>query len=136
MHVTILASCAVLIIMTLLLAFWTSFQRVQSDTIAFDTSVEPTSVMAKAKRAHGNAAEYSALLIGLFLVVGFAYQGRDLGAFVTSAIIVVTAARVLHAIGILTCATLERAHPLKAIGATVTYIGGVILAIMSLVRIF
>ena len=47
--------------------------------MAYGASLEPTSAMAKAQRAHGNAAEYAALLIGLFLLVGFAYQGRDLG---------------------------------------------------------
>ncbi|MEO0907204.1 MAG: MAPEG family protein [Pseudomonadota bacterium] len=136
MHTTILASSAVLVLLTLALAFWTSIARTRSNVIAFDAPTEPTSAMAKAKRAHGNAAEYSGLLIGLFVVVGFVYQGRDLGAFVQWTIIAVTAARILQAIGILTCATLEKIHPLKVIGSMVTYLGGMILAIMVLLRLF
>lgn len=128
MHATILICSAGLVILTLLLAFWTSVQRGSSKTIAYNAPLDPASAMAKAQRAHGNAAEYAALLIGLFLVVGFAYQGRDLGGLAMWTIIVVTVSRVVHAIGFLTCKTLEKPHILKAIGALGTYLGGLILA--------
>lgn len=128
MHTVILICSASLAALTLLLAFWTSAQRGASKTIAYGAPLDPTSTMAKAQRAHGNSAEYTALFIGLFLVVGFAYQGRDLGALVTWTIIAVTAARVIHALGILTCETLEKPHILKMIGALVTYLGGLLLA--------
>ena len=84
--------------------------------------------MAKAQRAHGNSAEYAALLIGLFLIVGFAYQGRDLGALAMWTMVAITVSRVLHALGFLLCSTLEKPHALKAIGALVTYLGGLLLA--------
>ena len=135
MHTTILASCAVLVLLTLGLAFWTSIERTRSNVIAFDAPTDPASAMAKAKRAHGNAAEYSGLLIGLFVVVGLAHQGRDLGAFVQGTIIAVTIARILQAIGILACATLDKIHPLKVIGSMVTYLGGMILAIIVLAQL-
>jgi len=135
MHTTILICSASLAILTLLLAFWTSIQRGSSKTIAYGAALEPTSAMAKAQRAHGNAAEYAGLLIALFLVVGFAYQGRDLGAFVGWTMIAVTVSRFLHAIGFLTCKTLEKPHPLKAVGALITYVGGLILAIMALIQV-
>lgn len=135
MHTTILICSASLAILTLLLAFWTSLQRGSSNTIAYGAPLDPASRMAKAQRAHGNAAEYAGLLIALFLVVGFAYQGRDLGAFVGWTVIAVTISRFLHAIGFLTCETLEKAHPLKAVGALVTYVGGLILAVMALVQV-
>ncbi|MEM1389704.1 MAG: MAPEG family protein [Pseudomonadota bacterium] len=135
MHVTLILCSAALIILTLLLAFWTSIQRGSSKTIAYDAPLEPTSGMAKAQRAHGNSAEYAALLIGLFIITGFAYQERDLGIAVTSLAIAITVSRFLHAIGFLTCATLEKPHPLKAIGALVTYLGGLALAIMVVVRV-
>ncbi len=128
MSPVVLLCCASLVILTLLLAFWTSIQRGSSKTIAYGAPLDPTSAMAKAQRAHGNAAEYAALLVGLFLVVGFAYQGRDLGGLVTWSIIVVTVSRFLHAIGFLICETLEKPHALKAIGALVTYLGGLLLA--------
>lgn len=128
MHSTILICAASLVILTLLLAFWTSMQRGSSKTIAYNAPLEPSSAMAKAQRAHGNAAEYAALLIGLFLVVGFAYQGRDLGGLISWTIIAVTVSRVLHALGFLICETLEKPHVLKMIGALVTYLGGLLLA--------
>ena len=128
MHTTILTCSAALAILTLLLAFWTSVQRGSSNTIAYGAPLDPASPMAKAQRAHGNAAEYAGLLIALFLVTGFAYAGRDLGGLVTWTIITVTAARFIHALGFLICATLEKPHILKAIGALFTYLGGLILS--------
>ncbi|MEL7107849.1 MAG: MAPEG family protein [Pseudomonadota bacterium] len=128
MHATILICSASLVILTLLLAFWTSVQRGSSQTIAYNAPLDPASAMAKAQRAHGNTAEYAALLIGLFLIVGFAYQGRDLGGLAMWTIIVVTVSRVIHALGFLTCKTLEKPHVLKAIGALGTYAGGLLLA--------
>ncbi|MEP1144127.1 MAG: MAPEG family protein [Henriciella sp.] len=135
MHTTILICSASLVILTLLLAFWTSVQRGSSKTIAYNAPLEPTSGMAKAQRAHGNAAEYAALLIALFLVVGFAYEGRDLGGLVTWTIIAVTVSRLVHAIGFLTCKTLEAPHILKALGALVTYGGGLLLAVRALIQV-
>ncbi|MEM8636784.1 MAG: MAPEG family protein [Pseudomonadota bacterium] len=135
MHSLILICSASLIVLTLLLAFWTSIQRGASSTIAYGAPLDPTSAMAKAQRAHGNAAEYAALLIALFLIVGFAYQGRDLGGLVTWTIIAVTVSRVLHAIGFLICATLEKPHVLKAVGAIVTYIGGLLLAGLAISKV-
>lgn len=134
MHTTIIICSACLAILTLLLAFWTSLQRGSSKTIAYGAPLDPTSSMAKAQRAHGNSAEYAALLIGLFLVVGFAYQGRDLGAVVTWTMIAVTVARLLHALGFLICSTLEKPHVLKFIGALVTYLGGLTLAGLALAK--
>lgn len=135
MHSIILICSASLVILTLLLAFWTSLQRGSSKTIAYNAPLDPSSGMAKAQRAHGNAAEYAALLIALFLVVGFAYSGRDLGGLVTWTIIAVTVARFIHAIGFLTCSTLEKPHVLKAIGALVTYLGGLILSVLTLSQV-
>ena len=132
MHSTILICSASLVGLTLLLAFWTSVQRGSSRTIAYGAPLEPSSAMAKAQRAHGNAAEYAALLIGLFLITGFAYQGRDLGGLVTWTMIAVTVSRLLHALGFLICSTLEKPHILKAIGALITYAGGLLLAALVL----
>lgn len=135
MHMTIILCSAALVILTLLLAFWTSIQRGASKTIAYGAPLDPTSGMAKAQRAHGNASEYAALLIGLFVIVGFAYQGRDLGALVAYTIIAVTVSRLLHALGFLLCETLEKPHALKAIGALVTYIGGILLAVLAVIKV-
>ena len=135
MPITIILCSASLVILTLLLAFWTSVQRGSSRVIAHGAPLDPTSAMAKAQRAHGNAAEYAALLIGLFLVVGFAYEGRDLGGLVTWTIVAVTVSRLVHAIGFLICETLEKPHILKALGALVTYGGGLLLAVMAIIKV-
>ena len=135
MHSTLLICSALLALLTLLLGFWTSIQRGASKTIAYHAPLEPTSAMAKAQRAHGNASEYAGVLIGLFLVIGFAYAGRDLGATVSGLVIAVTAARFIHALGFLICQTLEKPHVLKALGAVVTYFGGGALAIMVLLKL-
>ncbi|MEM7663941.1 MAG: MAPEG family protein [Pseudomonadota bacterium] len=135
MHPTILICSASIAILTLLLAFWTSIQRGASSTIAYGAPLDPASAMAKAQRAHGNAAEYAALLIALFFTVGFAYQDRDLGDLVTWTVIAVTVSRVLHALGFLICATLEKPHVLKAIGAIITYIGGLLLAGLAVSKV-
>ena len=128
MHTTILICSASLVILTLLLAFWTSVQRGSSNIIAYDAPSEPASAMAKAQRAHGNSAEYAGLLIALFLVTGFAYAGRDLGGLVLWTIVAVTVSRFIHALGFLICGTLEKPHILKALGALITYLGGLLLA--------
>ncbi|MHA7900521.1 MAG: MAPEG family protein [Henriciella sp.] len=135
MHITIILCSASLVILTLLLAFWTSVQRGSSKTIAYGATLDPSSGMAKAQRAHGNAAEYAALLIGLFLIVGFAYEGRDLGGLVMWTIVAVTVSRLVHAIGFLICETLEKPHILKALGALVTYAGGLLLAAMAIIKV-
>jgi len=133
-HPTLILCSAALIILTLLLAFWTSIQRGASKTIDYNAPLDPTSGMAKAQRAHGNCAEYAALFIGLFILTGFAYAGRDLGLTATSLVIAITASRFIHALGFLTCSTLEKPHALKAIGALVTYLGGLALTVMVILK--
>lgn len=130
----ILICCALIIMLTLGLAFWTSIQRGLSREVYHCAVLDPASGMAKAQRAHGNAAEYAGVLIGLFLITGFAYQGRDLGMTVTGLVVAITLARFIQAIGLLTCKTLERIHPLKVIGSSLTYVCGLALAIMVIVR--
>ena len=132
MHSTVIVCSAILVLLTLALALWTSIRRTSSNIIAYGTPLDPASAMAKAQRAHGNAAEYAGLLIGLFLIVGLAYEGRDLGALVTWTMIAVTLSRIVHAIGFLVCATLEKPHLLKVTGSVVTYIGGALLAVQAI----
>lgn len=135
MHTTLVICSAALVILTLLLGFWTSVTRGRTKTIAYGAATDPAGPMLKAQRAHGNASEYAALLVGLFVLTGFVYSGRDLGMAVTGLVIAITLARVLHAVGFLVCATLEKPHPLKAIGALVTYVGGIALATMIIVKV-
>jgi uncharacterized membrane protein YecN with MAPEG domain len=134
MHTTLIICSAALVVLTLLLGFWTSITRGRTKTIAYGAATDPAGPMMKAQRAHGNASEYAALLIGLFILTGFAYTGRDLGLTVTGLVIAVTLSRFLHALGFLVCKTLEKPHPMKAIGALVTYLGGIALAVMVIFK--
>ncbi len=134
MHTTIILCSALLGALVLLLAFWTSVVRGQSNEIAYGASKDPESRMFKAERAHGNSAEYAGVLIGLFVLTGLVYTGRDLGLLMTSLVIAITAARYIHALGFLTCKTLDKPHAFKAIGALVTYLGGIALCVMLAVK--
>jgi uncharacterized protein len=75
-------------------------------------------------RAHGNTAEYVGLLAVLFLWHGM-HSPR---LWITTAIIAATVCRYLIVIGLLTCATLDKVHPLRFIGALGTYVAGFALA--------
>ncbi|WP_367379270.1 MAPEG family protein [Variovorax paradoxus] len=76
-------------------------------------------------RAHGNTAEYVPFLAGLFPVVGAHQPGR----LALGLIAVATAARVLLAVGLITCSSLSRPNALRAVGATLTYVTGISLSI-------
>ena len=136
MHTLILICSAILAGLVLILGFWVSIQRSRTKIIGHNVQADPTSGLAKAQRAHGNSTEYAGALIGLFLVTGFVYADRDLGLTVTGLVVAITLARILHALGCLTCKTLDRPHPLKAIGAVVTYFGGLALAAMAVFKLF
>jgi len=135
MHATLIICSAALVVLTLLLGFWTSVTRGRTKIIAYGAAKDPAGPMLKAERAHRNAAEYAALLVGLFVLTGFAYAGRDLGLTVTVLVVAITASRFLHALGFLACKTLETPHPLKMLGAVITYFGGIALAVMVMVKV-
>lgn len=133
MPIQILMCSAVLVLLTIALAFMTSIERTRSGIIAYEADLSPTCYMAKIQRAHGNSAEYVGLLIGLFLVVGFAFPGESFTPLMSWALILVTFSRFVHALGFLMSATLEKIHLLKAIGVTVTYFGVGFLVLKCLV---
>jgi uncharacterized membrane protein YecN with MAPEG domain len=109
------------------LGFWTSIQRSVGDKIVYyGQPLDPSSSLAKAQRAHGNATEYAGAVTALFLlclVMG------DHGKIVGALMIAITGARYLHAFGFLTCKTLSTPHCAKAIGALVTYVAGIALCL-------
>lgn len=117
-------SIAVLVILVMLLGFVVSLQRGKHNVIKGVTG-DGAHPLDKAVRAHGNTSEYAAILAVLFL----ALASSDSVA-VEWLIIAVTAGRVLAAIGFLICESLDKIHPLKAIGAITTYFGGIALAVM------
>ena len=120
-------------VLVFLLGFWVSIQRSTGDKVIYHgETLSPESGLAKAIRAHGNASEYAGVIIGLILATIMIVTMTEEGQWpiwTTYTIIAVTAARWLHALGCLSCKTLAKPHPLKAIGAIVTYLGGAALAI-------
>lgn len=126
MRITVLcvASMAALL---LLLGFNVSLQRSRAGIYFHGAPADPRSALAKAVRAHGNAAEWVPILAVLMLYLGSTAPP----AWVLGTILAATASRFLAAAGFLACETLERIHPLKALGALGTYTAGVALCVAA-----
>jgi hypothetical protein len=78
-------------------------------------------------RVHGNAAEYVPTLAVLMLVVG----SHDPAAWMLAVIVLATAARFVHAAGVLRAGDMSRPVPLRMIGAMTTYVAGVALSVAA-----
>ena len=86
---------------------------------------DPASGLLKAIRAHGNAAEYVPALIVLFLLAG----ARSPAAVAIPLIAGATAARLIHAYGLLASPSLAAPTTSRLIGALGTYLFGIGLAV-------
>ena len=129
MNVYLICS-AVLVILYFLLALNVSLTRGRMK-MGIGSGDDPSGPLNKAVRAHGNAAEFIPLFVALFLY--FLLSGA--GGWITWVVIGVTISRVLHALGMLMTPSFSRPpHPLRAIGALGTYIGGVALGVALLLR--
>jgi len=112
------------------LGLWVSVQRGRTNVIT-GIETDPTSGLNKAVRAHANAAEYVPTLGVLMLYLGT----QPMAAWVGWVMIIAAASRYLTAIGFLACATLEKPHILKAIGALGTYAGGIALCVAAVLTL-
>lgn len=92
---------------------------------------DPTDPLFKAVRAHGNAAEYIPTLAVLMLIVG----GGHPPLWQVTAMIAVTAARLLHAYAIVSSPTLARQSPVRLTAAIGTYALGLLLVVAALLTI-
>jgi len=88
---------------------------------------DPASRLLIAIRAHGNATEYVPVLIVLFLLVG----ARSPAAVAIPLIIGATAARMVHAYGLLTAPSLAVTTKARLAGAAGTYLLGAGLAVAA-----
>lgn len=93
---------------------------------------DPADRLFIAIRAHGNAAEYIPTLVVLFLLVGW----REPALWTAVLIIGATAARLLHAAGMLTADTMAAVSKPRLIGALGTYVFGTALAVAALVSLW
>ena len=90
---------------------------------------DPADRMLIAQRAHGNATEYVPTLIGLLIVCSALTNGWWLDTLAVAAV----AARLVHAVGMLTSKTLATHGPVRDTGATLTYLSGIALGITAVV---
>ena len=125
---TAIICTAILAAMLFLLGFNVSRMRgVTAKAGSSQFPSDPASRLLIAIRAHGNAAEYIPVLIVLFLLVG----ARSPAAVAIPLIIGATAARVIHAYGLLTAPSLAVQTRARLAGAAGTYFLGVGLAVAA-----
>lgn len=134
---SVITSCVVAqATLVAVLGLGVSMARAKTRLIYYGEPMDPASILAKRVRAHGNAAEYAGVLSALFLATGWVYESTPIDTWVRVLIAVMTIARYLGAIGFLTCASLAKIHPLKAISALCTYGGIVVLGMHVLVKVW
>ena len=86
---------------------------------------DPADPLHKAVRAHGNTAEYAPMLAILMI----AAASNDPAGWVLWVMVVATLARFLIAVGLLR-GSLDKANPLRFVGALGTYAAGLVLAVV------
>lgn len=135
MSTLIIACVAALAILVAVLGARVTSVRLKTGIMFHGERTDPSSALAKAVRAHGNAAEYAGMLMALFLVTGLVYGAAPLGTWVGAVIAVITVARYLGAIGFLISSSLEKIHPLKALSAVCTYTGTIAIGVHLLMKL-
>lgn len=88
---------------------------------------DPASKLLIAIRAHGNATEYIPVLIVLFLLVG----DRSPGWVAIPLILAATIGRLMHAFGTLATASMAVPTIPRELGAGITYLAGIALAVTA-----
>jgi uncharacterized membrane protein YecN with MAPEG domain len=90
---------------------------------------DPADRMFIAQRAHGNAAEYIPTLAVLIIVCSTLTDSWWLSALA----VIAAAARVLHAVGVLTSESMATHGPVRDIAAMATYASGLALGVTAIV---
>ena len=106
-----------------------SLTRGQTGT-NFGSNSDPADRMYKMVRAHGNATEYAPMMAILMLTIA-AHQPAIWMLWVFG---IATAARYLHAAGMVLAPSLDEVYPLRFVGALLTYLSGLAL-VWALVRV-
>ena len=117
---------SILAALVFLLGFLISMVRVKTGILYYGDSLDdPTSLLTKAVRALGNTAEFAPILAVMFLYLATTTPDN----WVLWTIVIATISRVLMVLGFLTAGTLKKINPLKAAGATGTYLSGLALCV-------
>ena len=97
-------------------------------SIGYDSDAEDK--LHKFVRAHGNATEYAPMLAILMLAIG----AREPATWMLWVFGIATAARYVHAAGMILSPSLQDPHPLRFAGSLSTYLSGLAL-VWALVRV-
>jgi uncharacterized protein len=125
-----LVCAGVLVILYFVLAINVSRLRGKTKT-GIGTGDDPSGPLNKAVRAHGNAAEFVPIFVALFLYFSLSAPS----GWLRWVVVIVTVCRVCHALGMLMTSSFNAPpHPLRAIGAGGTYLGGLVLGFAVLLR--
>ena len=131
MSTTVIVCIALMGILVFVLGANVTRHRIIRGTNGAQIPSEPTDRLLIAQRAHGNAAEYVPSLVVLLLVCSTLTGGWWLDGLA----IVATAARYLHAIGMLRSASLAEHGPVRDSGAMFTYAAGIALGVTAIVAV-
>lgn len=113
------------------LGFAVSMARSSSERVAGYPD-DPSNMLHKLVRAHGNTSEYVAMLSVLILLLGT----REPSTWDYLSMVGATACRFSIALGIILSSTLEKPHPLRFVGALGTYLFGLSMCISLAVSLF
>lgn len=105
--------------------------RAQRGAAGPQMPTDPSDRLLIAQRAHGNATEYVPTLALLLVVCSTLTDGWWLDTMAIAA----TAARLLHAYGMLSTTTLAAHGPVRDTAATLTYVSGLALCITTLATV-
>lgn len=84
---------------------------------------DPSNILHKAARAHGNTVEYAPLIALLIYILG----SYNPPLWVVLCMVLVTLARYMIYFGLLLSPTIDKPHPLRFLGALLTYLFGLVL---------
>lgn len=98
-----------------------------------EAEADPASGLRKAIRAHGNCIEYAPMLSLMILAIGLAIP-MLMSWWIAALMLGAVASRYVHAWGIISGDSVYHANRRKQIGAAGTYLTGVALSLILIVR--
>ncbi|GJL95823.1 MAG: hypothetical protein DHS20C05_22280 [Hyphococcus sp.] len=128
-----LLSVGLLGLLVFLLGANVSRERRSVAVTQHEAEADPKSGLRKAIRAHGNCIEYVPMLSLMILAIGLAIP-MLMSIWIVALMLAAVASRYIHAVGILTGSSVYQANLLKRIGAAGTYLTGLVLSVILVVR--
>lgn len=128
-----LLSVGMLGLLIFLLGANVSRERRSAAATQHEAESNPESKLRKAIRAHGNCIEYAPMLSLMILAIGLAIPAL-MSWQVAGLMLAAVASRYIHAVGILTGGSVHASNPMKFIGALGTYLTGLALSVILIIR--